>query len=315
METKKKNAKPAASKTKPEEKKPDTAVVTMGIRHDFTPDERINFATIAAEAAELIATKEQEFDSVKASHKADIVGLEARQSAAFTSFRTGYEMRQEACIVEFNAPESGRKSIFLLDDKKKEKKGEFVRDELMTPADLQRELPIEGGLPEDLINKGTELVRKEGKASVSMLQRGLSLGYTVASKLMDKLQQLNVVGPAKGAEPREVLDVDQVAEDMLTQAAHILRTFPLNDDDRADMPGVLAGEGERGIGINYERACAVLVELEKRGVVTPLSWEADDSSPHDPVQRRRVIQSGINPVLPPPTKEQVREYLNGGENE
>jgi len=40
---------------------------------------------------------------------------------------------------------------------------------------------------------------------VSLLQRRLSIGYTRAARIMDLLEERGVVGPARGAEPREIL--------------------------------------------------------------------------------------------------------------
>lgn len=61
---------------------------------------------------------------------------------------------------------------------------------------------------EDLITAATLLVRMENKASVSMLQRRLNIGYSKAARVLDELEQLGVVGPYHGSEPREVLPTD-----------------------------------------------------------------------------------------------------------
>ena len=65
---------------------------------------------------------------------------------------------------------------------------------------------------EDLITAGTLLVRQENKASMRLLQQRLNIGYSAAARLMDVLEQRGVVGPYRGAEPREVLPAD-VPED------------------------------------------------------------------------------------------------------
>ncbi len=62
---------------------------------------------------------------------------------------------------------------------------------------------------EDLIQKCIEVIRSEKKASVSLLQRRLKLGYGRASRMMDELEDRGIVGPSKGAEPRDILlDLD-----------------------------------------------------------------------------------------------------------
>lgn len=65
---------------------------------------------------------------------------------------------------------------------------------------------------EDLITAGTLLVRQENKASMRLLQQRLNIGYSTAARLMDVLEQRSVVGPYRGAEPREILPAD-VPED------------------------------------------------------------------------------------------------------
>ncbi|MFN7141733.1 MAG: DNA translocase FtsK, partial [Limisphaerales bacterium] len=69
----------------------------------------------------------------------------------------------------------------------------------------------EGGCGEDesLIEQCIEVIRSEQKASVSLLQRRLRLGYGRAARIMDELEDRGIVGPSKGAEPRDILiDLD-----------------------------------------------------------------------------------------------------------
>jgi DNA segregation ATPase FtsK/SpoIIIE, S-DNA-T family len=62
---------------------------------------------------------------------------------------------------------------------------------------------------EELLERCIEVIRTEKKASVSLLQRRLKLGYGRASRLMDQLEDRGIVGPSKGAEPRDILiDMD-----------------------------------------------------------------------------------------------------------
>lgn len=58
---------------------------------------------------------------------------------------------------------------------------------------------------DDKLRLAAELVVNEGQASVSRLQRRLSVGHARAGKLMDSLEGLGVVGPHQGSKPREVL--------------------------------------------------------------------------------------------------------------
>ena len=65
---------------------------------------------------------------------------------------------------------------------------------------------------EDLITAATKLVRMENKASITLLQRRLKIGYARAARIMQALEDLGVVGPYNGSEPRAVLPVDVPAE-------------------------------------------------------------------------------------------------------
>ena len=48
------------------------------------------------------------------------------------------------------------------------------------------------------------MVLEAKKASSSLLQRRLRVGYARAARLIDMLEENGVVGPADGAKPREV---------------------------------------------------------------------------------------------------------------
>ena len=66
-----------------------------------------------------------------------------------------------------------------------------------------------GGEDDEILQKCIDVIRSEKKASVSLLQRRLKLGYGRAARLMDELEARGLVGPSKGAEPRDILiDLD-----------------------------------------------------------------------------------------------------------
>ena len=83
-----------------------------------------------------------------------------------------------------------------------------IHRQLSKPA---AEFGNESGIDEDedLIQQCIEVIRSEQKASVSLMQRRLRLGYTRAARIMDELESRGIVGPGKGAEPRDILiDLD-----------------------------------------------------------------------------------------------------------
>jgi len=64
-----------------------------------------------------------------------------------------------------------------------------------------------------LLKKAAEIVVEEGYGSVSRLQRRLSVGHARAGKLMDALEAMGIVGPARGSKPREVLITKEELKD------------------------------------------------------------------------------------------------------
>jgi len=67
-----------------------------------------------------------------------------------------------------------------------------------------------GGLDGDdeLLEEAKQVVIKAGKASASLLQRRLRVGYARAARLLDLLEERGVIGPGEGAKPREILVSD-----------------------------------------------------------------------------------------------------------
>lgn len=60
---------------------------------------------------------------------------------------------------------------------------------------------------DDLLEQAKEEVTRAGKASASLLQRRLRVGYARAARLLDLLEQQGIIGPGDGAKPREVYGV------------------------------------------------------------------------------------------------------------
>jgi S-DNA-T family DNA segregation ATPase FtsK/SpoIIIE len=68
-------------------------------------------------------------------------------------------------------------------------------------------------LPGDpLLNDAIDTIRREGRASVSMLQRKMRIGYTRAARLVDTMEEKGIVGPPEpGTGVRAVLDYGPAA--------------------------------------------------------------------------------------------------------
>ena len=65
-----------------------------------------------------------------------------------------------------------------------------------------------------LIPEATTIVRQEGKASISMLQRKLRIGYTRAARLVDQLEERGIIGPSQPtSQVREVFGIEPPEEE------------------------------------------------------------------------------------------------------
>ena len=77
-------------------------------------------------------------------------------------------------------------------------------------APLWEELAAESD-SDPLYEQAVSIVRAKRRASISMLQRMMSIGYTRAARLVDSMEERGVIGPAQsGSKPREVLDYGEI---------------------------------------------------------------------------------------------------------
>ncbi|OIO53325.1 hypothetical protein AUJ46_05425 [Candidatus Peregrinibacteria bacterium CG1_02_54_53] len=84
-----------------------------------------------------------------------------------------------------------------------EEEGEESAQSLSQPyAQIDLDADDNGG--DDLFFEAVKVVQESGKASASLLQRRLSVGYARAAKLLDIMEQKNLIGPAEGAKARKV---------------------------------------------------------------------------------------------------------------
>jgi S-DNA-T family DNA segregation ATPase FtsK/SpoIIIE len=66
---------------------------------------------------------------------------------------------------------------------------------------------------DDMYRQAVEEVRKSGKASISLLQRKLRIGYSRAARMIDQMEADGIVGPETGGtRGREVLPAPPTGE-------------------------------------------------------------------------------------------------------
>ncbi|HEX7041996.1 MAG TPA: DNA translocase FtsK [Patescibacteria group bacterium] len=68
---------------------------------------------------------------------------------------------------------------------------------------------------DNLFDDAVRVVCQYDKASASLLQRKLSVGYSRAAKILDQLEENGIIGPAEGSKPRDVLSKN--ADEVLAQ--------------------------------------------------------------------------------------------------
>lgn len=74
-----------------------------------------------------------------------------------------------------------------------------------------------GGDRDDLFEEAVRTVCQYDRASASLLQRRLKVGYARAARIIDELEEAGIIGPGDGSKPRDVLVRN--AEDYFNQQA------------------------------------------------------------------------------------------------
>lgn len=125
--------------------------------------------------------------------------------------------RGDMLLLTSETPQPKRIQGAFLKDKEIHGVTEFVKEQ--APAVYDESIQtyhagiregIHGGIggesdDDELFNEARELVIQAGKASASLLQRRLKVGYARAARLLDLMENEGIIGPADGAKPRDVL--------------------------------------------------------------------------------------------------------------
>lgn len=208
------------------------------VKHPFDDKEIADLARVNSRNSLQLGELNAQLGAVKKDYGSKIESLEAEMSRVFNLVSSGFEMREENALVIFHPKEKIKKFYQMNPDRMSDQPGVFIREEPMQPSDYQKALPLpvegegeekkldkgfeptvltneeaeklesgsgDAGEDDELIAECIEVIRSEGKATVALFQRRLRLGYTRASYIMDELEKRGVVGPAQGAEPRDIL--------------------------------------------------------------------------------------------------------------
>jgi len=158
--------------------RPSTDVVTGLIKANFPA--RISFAVASNTDSRVII---------------DQVGAETllgRGDMLFLDPKRGHPLRVQSCFVSDHEVEA------LVNHWREVTQEDEIGDE---PAPWEAMLRQDAMLetePDELLKDAIDLVRQEGGASASLLQRRMRIGYPRAAALIDQMEQLGVIGPPEG---------------------------------------------------------------------------------------------------------------------
>jgi len=109
------------------------------------------------------------------------------------------------------------------------KEGRAVYDNSITEyrevAGIKSKKGIGGHFGSDpMLPEAKRLVVDSGTASASFLQRRLQVGYARAARLLDLMEEQGIIGPVKGAKPRDIL-VNSIEDDRDTDEQTVEKSF------------------------------------------------------------------------------------------
>lgn len=176
----------------------------------------------------VVATQRPSVEVITGLIKANITSRVAFQVASQVDSRTIFDMagaekllgRGDMLFVSADVSKPKRIQAPLVTEKEIKKVVKFIKSEFDSVeiggeelADsLQKRLEEEPEAGFDIFSRGEDplyesakqVVFEAGRASASLLQRRLQIGYARAARLIDMLEDRGIIGPADGAKPREI---------------------------------------------------------------------------------------------------------------
>lgn len=175
----------------------------------------------------VVATQRPSVEIITGLIKANITSRIAFQVASQVDSRTILDMagaekllgEGDLLFLSSDTSKPKRAQGAFVSDKEVKRVVEFIKSQTIEKIESEKELEeeLKEALKEEvdksqlyfegedpLYEKAKEIVIRERKASASLLQRKLKIGYARAARLIDMLEERGVVGPQEGAKPREV---------------------------------------------------------------------------------------------------------------
>ena len=145
----------------------------------------------------------------------DMAGAEKLLGSGDMLYLSGDSNKPRRIQGVFISEEEVRKITDFLKSQKEEGEEEYNEEIVESKKSSLEFSSEEGGADEDLLyDDAVEVVKNAGKASASLLQRRLRVGYARAARLLDVMEDKGIVGPADGAKPREVYGDDSYDEEV-----------------------------------------------------------------------------------------------------
>ncbi len=184
----------------------------------------------------ILATQRPSVDVITGLIKANVPGRIAFTTQSQVDSRTIIDQagankllgRGDMLLLTSDMPAPKRVQAAFISDSETHKVNDFIReqrapeynDEVVSqPVQLNGKGGIvtdggmhDGGADEDMFRDAVRVVIENRKASTSLLQRRLRIGYGRAARLIEEMEEQGIIGPADGSRPREVLvsSLDQV---------------------------------------------------------------------------------------------------------
>ena len=203
----------------------------------------------------ILATQRPSVDVITGLIKANVPGRIAFTTQSQVDSRTIIDQagankllgRGDMLLLNSDMPAPKRIQAAFVSDEETQKVNDFIREQ--RAADYNNEvvsLPVQlngkGGIvsgdgghssaDEDIFRDAVKVVIDGKKASTSLLQRRLRIGYGRAAGLMDQMEEQGIIGPSDGSRPREVLvsSMDQVFSQETSDDDDYGARIPVHDE-------------------------------------------------------------------------------------
>ena len=145
----------------------------------------------------------------------DMAGAERLLGKGDMLFLSGEAAMPRRFQGAFVAPQEIKKVVEYIEktEKRESQKLEESLEETLEQVS-ESEFSGFGENDDELYEEAKRVVIQARKASASLLQRRLKVGYSRAARLLDMLEEREVVGPSQGSKPREVYIKDDADNDI-----------------------------------------------------------------------------------------------------